>query len=343
MKKTFLLLSISAFSFANAQSITVNDTLRTGDKAYYFEAIATAPNLDAVIGANVTWDYSTLTLANTNGAVKDSVIQNTNADYSNAFHQEQFDGGINAFFTNTPTEVTSYGFVFDLNGQNAKITYSVDPLQAMVFPMAFGTTDYTDNISGNIIVDAIPTPVAVSGTAAIKADGTGTLTLGTTTFTDVIRIKTVEVLDGNVPAIPLIGFAGGPVNITRTSYTYYSLSDSRLPVFLHGALNAIVPTQPDVEQINVWSSVNLASASTGIELDEIATLSIFPNPATELVSIKSVNATSIHIFNAIGQEIYSITNPSNSETVNVSSFETGIYIVEVKNNETISTKKLIIE
>jgi len=295
MKKTFLLLSISAFSFANAQSITVNDTLRTGDKTYYFEAATTAPNLDATVGASATWDYSTLTSAGV--AVKDSVINNTNADYSNAFHQEQFDGGINVFFTNTPTEVTSYGFVFDFNGQNATINYGVDPMQAMVFPMTFGASDYTDDISGNLVTvaGAIPVDIAVVGTATVKADGTGTLTLGTTTFTDVIRIKTIEVLDGDVPAIPLVGFAGGPVNITRTSYAYYSLSDSRLPVFLHGALNAVVPTQPDVEQINVWSSVDLSPSTSGIELDELSTLSIFPNPASDHLSIESLNATSIHI------------------------------------------------
>lgn len=344
MKKTFLLLSISAFSIANAQSITVNDTLRTGDKIYYYEGDIAASNLDATIGASASWDYSALTSGNT--AVKDSVIISANADYSNAFHQEQFDGGINVFFTNTPTEMTSYGFVFDFNGQNATINYNVDPMQAMVFPMAFGTTDYTDAISGNLVTvaGAIPVDIAVAGTATIKADGNGTLTLGTTTFTDVVRIKTIEVLDGNVPPIPLVGFAGGPVNITRTSYAYYSLSDSRLPVFLHGKLNAIVPTQPDIEQINVWSSVDLSASTTnGIETDEVSTLSIFPNPATDNLSIESINATSIHILNAVGQVVYSNSNPISIETVDVSTFETGIYIVEVKNNETITTKKLIIE
>ena len=339
MKKTFLLLSISAFSFANAQSITVDDTLRTGDKIFYFEADNSAPNLDATVGASATWDYSTLT--STNVAVKDSVINNVNTiDYSNAFHQEQFDGGINVFFTNTPTEVTSYGFIFDLNGQNATVKYNVDPMQAMIFPMASGTTDYTDNISGVIITAIAPLPVDIAGTATIKADGNGTLILGTTTFTDVIRIKTIEVLNGTVPVlIPVIG--GQPVEITRTSYAYYSLSDSRLPVFLHGELNAVVPTQADVNEVNIWSSVDLASA--GVSTNEITTTSIFPNPATELVSIETLNATSINIFNTAGQVMYSNTNPSVIETVNVSKFETGIYIIEVKNNEITTTEKLIIK
>jgi len=345
MKKTLLLLTISAASFANAQSITVEDTLRTGDKIFYFEAVTTAPNLDATVGSNVTWDYSTLASANTNGAVKDSVINNVNADYPNAIYQEQFDGGINVFFENTPTEVTSYGFVFDFNGQNATVKYGVDPMQSMVFPMTFGlaSSDYTDDIIGNLVTTAgaIPVDIAVVGTATIKADGNGTLILGTTTFTNVIRIKTVEVLDGTVPAIPLVGFAGGPVNITRTSYAYYSLSDSRLPVFLHGILNAVVPTQPDVEQINVWSSVSLATG--GIEADKIVSTSIYPNPASELVTIETNNATSINIFNTVGQVVYSNVNPLSIESINVSSFETGIYIVEVKNNKTITTEKLIIK
>lgn len=340
MKKTFLLLSISAFSFANAQSITVSDTLRTGDKINYFEAVTTAPNLDATVGANVTWDYSTLALANTNGAVKDSVINNVNPVYSNAFHQEQFDGGVNVFFTNTVTEVTNYGFIFDLNGQNATVKYDVDPMQAMVFPMALGSSDYTDNISGEIITAIAPLPVNISGTATIKADGTGTLILGATTFIDVIRIKTIEILNGTVPAvIPVIG--GQPVEITRTSYAYYSLSNSRLPVLLHGELNAVVPTQADINEVNVWSSVNLATG--GISSDKIISSSIFPNPASEMVSIETTNSTSISVFNAVGQVVYSNLNPTSIETVDVSKFESGIYIVEIKNNKTITTEKLIID
>lgn len=344
MKKTLLLLSISAFSMANAQSITVNDTVKTGDKIYYFEADNTSSNLDATVGAAVTWDYSTLAPMTQNApAVKDSIIDNTNTDYPNAFHQEQFDGGINVFFTNTPTEVTSYGFIFDLNGQNATVQYDVDPMQSMVFPMAFGSTDYVDVIDGNLLasVSGQNINIAVVGTATIKADGTGTLNLGTTTFTNVLRIKTIEVLDGNVPAIPLIGFAGGPVTITRTSYAYYSLSDSKLPVFLHGGLTAVVPTQPDVVQVNVWSSVDLSTGS--ITSDDLNTTSIFPNPATDLVSIETLNATSINIFNTVGQAVYSNSNPSTVESVDVSTFETGIYIVKIKNNENTTTEKLIIE
>jgi hypothetical protein len=343
MKKTLLLLTVSAISVVNAQSISVNDTLTTGDKTAYFEADNTAPNQDATAGANVTWDYSTLSPTTQNaGSVKDSIIDNTNTDYPDAYHQEQFDGGINVFFTNTPTEVTSYGFIFDLNGQNATIKYDVDPMQSAVFPMAFGSSDYVDVIDGHLLAVAVGTNVniAVVGTATVKADGTGTLLLGTTTFTDVIRIKTIEVLDGNVPAIPGI-FAGGPVTITRTSYAYYSLSDSKLPVFLHGGLTAIVPTQPDVIQVNVWSSVDLSTGS--ITSEEMSSTSIFPNPATELVSIESSNATSINIFNTVGQVVYSNSNPSTIESVDVSTFETGIYIVEVKNNEIITTEKLIIE
>ncbi len=347
MKKTLLLLTISTTAIASAQTITVNDTLSTGDKTFYFEADNAAPNLDATVGAAVTWDYSTLSPLTQNGpAVKDSVIDNVNTDYPNATYQEQFDGGINVFFTNTPTEVTNYGFIFDLNGQNATIKYDVDPSQSSVFPMAFGTTDYVDAIDGHLVTVVptgginVPVNIVITGTSTIKADGTGTLILGTTTFLNVLRVKTIEVLDGNVPAV-LPFFAGGPITVTRTSYAYYSLSDSKLPVFLHGELNAVVPTQPDVNQLNVWSSVDLST--TGLDNDKIVTTSIYPNPAKELISIESSNATSINIYNTIGQVVYSNLNPSVIETVDVSKFETGIYIVEVKNNEITTTEKLIIK
>jgi len=345
MKKTLLLLSVSALSFANAQSLTVSDTLRIGDKIFYYEAETTASNLDAVVGAGSIWDYSNLALINTDAAVKDSIIPNSNTtDFPDADYQEQFDGGINVFFSNSATEVTSYGFTFELEGNTSTVTYDTDPMKTADFPMGFGTTDYTDVIDGHLkaTVDGFgEQTIVVTGTAVIKADGSGTLKLGSTTFTNVLRIKTIEVLDGNVPAIlPL--FAGGPVNITRTSYAYYHLATSRLPIFLHGKLNSVIPTQPDVEEINVWSSVNLAAYAT-IEDGEIVKTSIFPNPATDVVTIESINATSINIFNTVGKLVYSKLTPTSIETVNTSNFTTGIYIVEVKNNGIITKEKLIIK
>ena len=73
---------------------------------------------------------------------------------------------------------------------------------------------------------------------------------------------------------------------------------------------------------------------------------LFPNPANNEVTIKALNQISnISIIDILGKQVYSKTiNDSLTELkIDVSSFNTGLYIVKVLNNSKISIKKLIIQ
>ena len=69
-------------------------------------------------------------------------------------------------------------------------------------------------------------------------------------------------------------------------------------------------------------------------------INIYPNPTTGILNIKTANSSSIEIISSIGQIVVTIDNPSNMETVNISNFENGTYIVKIIFNNEIVIKKI---
>lgn len=341
MKKTLLLFSVLSLSLANAQTITVDDTLSTGDVMYFYAADTAVTNYNSITGAGVTWDYSTLAYENVAGETtsKDTVIDITNSSYAtnypDADYHDQFNGGVQTFLSNTPDSIITHGFVFE-NGTNEYIIrYNVDPLKSAEFPMALGSS-YTDLIDGDAVLPTVGT-VALSGSATISADGTGTMLLGGMTYTDVIRVKTVENLAGTVPLV-------GAVSVTRTSYVYYSTSTSDMPIFIHGQIFADLGQAGTIDLKTVWSK-DMLNGFAGVE-EELSIqpeLVVYPNPATTSLTIESNNATELRIYNAIGKEVIFIATPASTEQVDLSNLSTGIYFVQVKNGQQLITKKLVIK
>ena len=341
MKKTLLFVSLFALTLTRAQSITVDDTLSTGDVMYYYAGDTSVTNYDAITGAGVTWDYSNLAYADaaSTTAMQDTVIDIVNStyasDYPGADYHDRFDTGVQTFLSNTPDSVITYGFVFNDGSSDYVIRYNIDPLTSAKFPMNLGVS-YTDAIDGDAVLPAPAGVTALSGTATITADGTGTLILGGSTYTDVIRIKTVEVLNGTIAII-------GPVTVTRTSYVYYSNSTSDMPVFIHGGVFADLGATGSIDLKTIWSK-DMLTGFAGIENETLKPeISIYPNPANNNVTITSNNAKELVIFNSVGKEVKIITNPLSTENINISDLPKGIYFVQVKNGNSILTKKLVIK
>ncbi len=85
---------------------------------------------------------------------------------------------------------------------------------------------------------------------------------------------------------------------------------------------------------------------TGIEEPGVATASalIFPNPATEKITIQSTKVIDeVRIYNNMGQMVYSGEFNNSQVMVNTSTFITGMYIVQIKSGNDIEVNKLIIE
>lgn len=341
MKKTLLLFSVLSISLAQAQSITVDDTLSTGDVMYYYAADTGATNYDNITGSGATWDYSNLAYYDVAGATiaQDTVIDIATSsyatDYPNADYHDKFTGGVQTFFSNTPDSVVTHGFVFSTGTNEYVIRYNIDPLKSAHFDMVLGSS-YTDAIDGDAVLPTVGT-TALSGSATITVDGTGTMIIGGNTYSDVVRVKTVENLTGTIIVV-------GPVSVTRTSYIYYSPSTSDMPIFIHGQVFADLGATGTIDLKTVWSKDMLSGYAGVDELTSVKPeLAVYPNPATTNVTITSNNATQLVIYNTVGKEIISINNPSNTEVIDLTNLPKGIYFVQVKNAQQLITKKLVIK
>lgn len=91
--------------------------------------------------------------------------------------------------------------------------------------------------------------------------------------------------------------------------------------------------------------------TTGINVSSLTDLSIYPNPATNKLSIEFSSTESsqatLTIANLLGQVVYSETmelvNGFNKKELNVSSLNDGFYLVNIKSNQGTTTRKLIIQ
>jgi len=84
-----------------------------------------------------------------------------------------------------------------------------------------------------------------------------------------------------------------------------------------------------------------ACGIVGIEELNKNTISIFPNPSSELISISVENLTisQIKIYNQLGQKMQIIPGT----TIDVSAFPKGLYIVEIETEDGIFREKVLVE
>ena len=105
---------------------------------------------------------------------------------------------------------------------------------------------------------------------------------------------------------------------------------------------------PDIGLIET-SNILLHSAQTYMESDETMSLDIYPNPATNEISVNYLsesNLIRVQVFDLFGsklieriQENYS--DSEHTSSIDISSLVSGIYILYITNGEKIGVKKFI--
>ena len=75
------------------------------------------------------------------------------------------------------------------------------------------------------------------------------------------------------------------------------------------------------------------------------TFNIYPNPAKDFVKVSTDNGqqTTVRIYNVLGMMIEEIEINSNEIEINVSDYKSGIYFINISNEESNITKKIVVE
>ena len=337
MKKVLLFSAVCASFFASAQTFTVNDSLSDGQSTAYYVMDSTAVSYAGTTGTGVTWNYSTL-LGEMPGTIPNAVVDAAGttfaANYPSADYNDDLSSGASVYFSNTPDSVISYGYVFTADGNDIVVKHNVNPLKTLEFPMSVGDT-YNDYIEGEVVI--ISNTFPTTGSATVTCDGFGTLIVGTTTHSNVIRVKLIEAIDASI-TIPF------PVSgtITRTVYSYFTLASDKQAIFVHATIDVTSDVLNDNYTAVYYSGTPIGYL--GAEENEVVEFSVFPNPSNNLTTITTDGTTDqINVISALGQVVYSIAKPKSTETVDVSKFEAGVYIISIVKGDVVSTQKLIVE
>jgi len=340
MKKILLYIILLSATNLFSQTLATSDTLTLGDSYQYYAVDTSMTDLETIVGTGITWDYSGLLMAAGEPQATNTVIDISNspsqADFPNAQYQEQFDSGIQTFFSNSPSDdkVIIDGYIFTSAGADYIVKYDTDEMIGLELPMSFGS-EVNDNVVGEAIVPLLGS-ITLTGTVNVIADGTGSLVLGSNTYSDVIRIKTTENSSGPSQL--------GTISVERKSYAYYSPNDTKFPLFIYGEILVSIPNAGVVSFKIVWSKddtqqfASISQSSSNIAID------LYPNPADENVTIESPEGTQlIEIYNTVGKVVESIENPPVKQVIDTKKLNAGIYFVSVKSGNSTTTKKLVIK
>ncbi len=341
------LFFIACTASVNAQfSLTKNINEPIVGDVYYTKTLDTngtaLPN--TVTGNNVTWTILNVIESNT------IVTNNYSSNGGNASNfpgttivQEDATNGNFSYYKVTPTSFELVGAELNFSGASGELNYNTNSAIIAQYPIAFGY-NLNDPIGGTVSANGQTGPF--TGNIVTKGDGTGTLKLNNTTFTNCIRVKTTQHATFTLAG----GFVMGIFD--QVVYNYFN-SSNKFPLFstnyAHIQTSGAFTVNQKTADVSALNSVALGLNSNS-QNDVI--FKAYPNPANSEVNIHFVltqpESYTIEIVNTLGQTVRSLSKPNlvagmYSETISLSGLTTGVYHINVIGKNTKGVAKLVIQ
>ena len=247
---------------------------------------------------------------------------------------------VNSQFDVTVSEETPDGTVINFT----HTMYSDEDTCTMSFSITvtayIGTPDlvdasYTVSItSGNNDNDINPGET-IKVTVYSRNDGDGNAENIVSTLMTTSAYATIET--------PVVNFAGAAPNASLTSQYNVAIdanaTNNTTISFTHNITDG---TSSDNLSFDI---VIVAPVEDGISENGLSTVTFFPNPTTSNVNVElgsGVRATSIRLFNTVGQLISTTDVKGNVTILHLNELPNGIYFVQIYNgNELITTGKVV--
>jgi len=335
--KNFTLLSaamvVSSF-VANAQTITSSWVPGVG-----FSQTHNIVNLDGPIapgsaGQSQTWNFA--------GATSDSSYTETNlapmdaaggSNFSLASYGTQTTGDASnaTFYVGSSVALQLIGsYSGDVSG--AVIASCSNASDLMQFPASLNSA-FNDPYQV-----AITTPFlnfSIDGTNEVLVDGSGSLTTPTGTYSNVLRVKSIN----NYQYIGLPPLPGTVTSGTTTNYLWVSPD---YPGYM--LMNYSITVEGTTSDTTITYSEN----PVGIQNVANQTLQISPNPANSFVTVgfpSGAELNRLEVLDLSGRvvAIETVNGKSNRLTISTSTFTNGLYIVRaVDTKGSIVTSKITV-
>jgi len=317
-----------------------------GSSSVLYVIDSLAPTFENITGNDVEWDYSSY--GGYGGVSRDLLVVDPATtpyagDYPLATKALLIQDFLSLFFTSTPDDRTSYGFVFyEPSFGDILAEFNANPALLYNYPMDV-TDGLSDDFSGTLNFDFVtPQSADAEGANQVTVDGFGTLKLANgVVIENVHRYKLVDEI------IAEIDVFGTPqeFQLDRTQYEYYALADGDLPVFVHatvmlkqvGAAEPISDFQLVMSAEDPTSLVNLTNLS-------INQVSVYPNPTHDLLTItlgKEWNSASYLILDAAGKVVADGYLEHAMKQIDVTTLYSGMYTIQLFNDHYVGQKKFI--
>lgn len=339
MKKIYLLITtalISATGFA--QTLTqANNAMILGDTYSTKQCDSTGINPGGN-GASQVYNFSTIAIHNS--TIKNyttvTVASTSSASaYPSASVAVSAGVGANSFYTSNTTDYKYWGGNLNVGGVSAVFGFSTPMAQAR-YPMSL-TNSTVSATSGTLVV--LGNNGTFTGNHTVTATGAGALQLPSSTFPNVLKVTTAQVIN-------FVSIVNGV--ITAVYYDYYSPANSKAPLFSIQT-SSITSLLGNTTQTYVTINSNYIALGVKEQADkEALSLEAFPNPTNDNVSITYNNpsneAASFEIISASGQLVRSekITSVSgiNKQNINLADLQSGIYFVVLTVGDKTSYQKI---
>ncbi|MGE6395916.1 T9SS type A sorting domain-containing protein [Chryseobacterium scophthalmum] len=314
MKKTLLIL-ISTTGFLSAQTTITkvfNDPI-IGEIVNNVNINGTVDN--SATGNNVTFTNTSLTAGSASSATY-SAPSSTEISTFPGSTIKMTGGGSTSYYKQTATKLEITGLVTP----DATLNFSTNNGTFIGYPAAFG---YSENDTASGTFSATAGSGNFSGTIAISADASGTLLIGTKTYPNVLRIKSIQNFN-----LTVFGFPVG--TIANTTYAYY---DNLHKAPLLSTTNAVITVQGTPQNTNIAQALNETFlAVSDLKLKE--KLSIYPNPAQDFIQLKGNTSkdSKIKIYGLDGKLVK--TTDVKSGKIEVSELPPAAYFIEVSDSKT---------
>ncbi len=130
----------------------------------------------------------------------------------------------------------------------------------------------------------------------------------------------------------------GVVDATNTDYvqltgTYAAPSTGVYYFGIHVVAN-ISPMYITFDDLMIDFSTSVSNVNTG------SNINIYPNPTNNIIYITNAQNSTIYVYNILGKIVISIDNADKFNTIDMSSYAQGTYIVKIINNKDIITRKI---
>lgn len=282
---------------------------------------------ESAAGANQTYNFSNL--SQVGQAVSYTYVLASTTPYAS-----QYQGATLSYAAQSTQGSTGYTYIKTTNNSyellgvatpDAQFVYTNSQL-VMSYPFTYNST-FTDYFEGTG-ENTQGIEIFRKGYTTSTADGYGTLTLPNGTFTNVLRVKTVQDYKDS------FDFMGDAYEYKYffTTYSYYS-NDYRLPL-LNISYNEI--TEPFLGSTSVSKSVAFyPNSTTSVQENEKTNISVYPNPANDRFFVSNNNnaeITTVEILDITGKSVL-LTPYTAGNGISTDELPAGIYMVRIWSGE----------